>query len=92
MYALASVDVQDDGRVAVGTGSGLVQLRSAASGELLGDGSEHGGNPVRVVASSPDGELVASGASDGSLVIWTVSGAGGISPRTVTRGHGASDS
>lgn len=72
---IAATDVNfspDSQILAVGTGAATIELRAAATGELLGDPILGHTNTVWSVEFSPDGRRLASSSRDSTIRIWDV--------------------
>jgi WD40 repeat protein len=70
--SFSAVFSPDDKTLAVGTGSGKIELWDVKTGKKIVTRHAHGGITFSVVFS-PDGKTLASGSQDGTALLWNVS-------------------
>ena len=71
-WRFSAVFSPDDKALAVGTGSGGIELWDVKTGKKIVTRHAHGGITFSV-AFSPDGKTLASGSQDGTALLWKVS-------------------
>ncbi|HYJ87755.1 MAG TPA: hypothetical protein VEW46_16950 [Pyrinomonadaceae bacterium] len=83
-HAFLTLAVSIDGTVAIGSSEGTIDLLAAQSLQRLGRfqetfrntidmlGPDSGTNSITTLAFSPDGKMLASGRTDGSINLWSV--------------------
>lgn len=69
-YSVGALGVSPDGKVIAGASGGSLWLKNAETGDARG--TLAGGQNISSVSFSPDGNAIAAGGEDSSVVVWGV--------------------
>ncbi|MGI9595852.1 MAG: WD40 repeat domain-containing protein, partial [Acidimicrobiales bacterium] len=66
-----SVGFVTDSVVVAASAEGVIELWDVTRGVLIGENTGHNGGPIRAIATSPDGNYIATGGDDQTVVLWS---------------------